>query len=297
MRRSLHRGGFTLIELLVVIAILGVLVGLLVPAVQKVREVAANTTDKNNLQQLGYGCVNFNMQKGQFPIGTWKEPVGPGVPGGNGKSVLGSNFFHIRPFIEQTKTLATTPIKLLQSPLDSRDPFQSNPPNRYGLTSYAFVEGIDSFDTKGIVIAGFGPPPSYTPVSFKVRPQDITDGQSTTLMIGPRPPSADTQWGLWAVLIKETPIDTQMAVANTVHPEQTSGPNGTGSPCPQGPAFFGPGNFNNNCDVHHFWSPSDIGGNFCMGDGSVRFFSYGTAPAVMLGAATRAGHENIDLDQ
>ena len=99
MKNSFKRGAFTLVELLVVIAIIGILIGMLLPAVQSVREAARNTQCKNNIRQIAIAAHNYESTNMRFPPGLLNESIDSQTDTDGTPQEMGI-LVHLLPFIE-----------------------------------------------------------------------------------------------------------------------------------------------------------------------------------------------------
>ena len=197
------RSGFTLIELLVVIAIIAVLIGLLLPAVQKVREAASTMSCKNNLKQIGLGFHQHHGSFGVFPSGglswTASRILNGDTPADYTEQTWGWAY-QILPYIEQDNLyrvpvdtdLACVPVKTYMCP-SLRGPtiklYTQNPTPDGSLRAMMDYVGNggswsnNSFTTPGASIDG---PivPSVSGSHRTVRLTDITKGTAYTLLVG-----------------------------------------------------------------------------------------------------------------
>jgi prepilin-type N-terminal cleavage/methylation domain-containing protein/prepilin-type processing-associated H-X9-DG protein len=296
------RNGFSLIELIVVIAILGLLMGLLLPAVQSVRQAGYSISCKNNLKQIGLATINYEMTYHQIPPYPVNIICNQTLVEVNHPHRAMSWRVALLPFVDQQSVwdatatayateftgsknqphvaLATV-VKVFVCPADGR---LSSPQRISGnrLVAYSSYMGVDGE-------LDLGHSAIYPGIFFLKRFQRVTDGLSNTIMIGERPPPDSFQAGNWYTSYEY---------------EQYAGPSHSmtipdlplivGDPCP-GNVVYRFGRTIDPCDRYHFWSLHFGGANFVFGDGSVRFLLYSSA-SIIRALATASKGDVVSID-
>ena len=310
------RAGFTLIELLVVIAIIGVLVGLLLPAVQAAREAARRTQCTNNLKQIGLalqtyvdthrvfppGYVSYYKRDGSDP-GTAEDDIGPGwawgsmiLPQMEQQPTFNAINFSVTLTLPDNATAQLMRINAYLCPSDSPKP--TVPVRNEGNTETVYTVGTSNY--VGVYGTGeIGAAPGRGNGTFyrnsRIGLQEITDGTSGTMVVGERSHNLSyVTWtgravGGWLFKTSSFEDGTDQFAAE---PEESFtmvlGPVGleNGPRTPNHPEAH----------VEDYWSRHPGGVNFAFGDGSVRYIKSSITPSVFQALATRAGNEVVSAD-
>jgi prepilin-type N-terminal cleavage/methylation domain-containing protein len=330
--RDRRRAAFTLIELLVVIAIIAVLIGLLLPAVQKVREAAARIKCQNNLKQIGVALHGYHDANNAFPPGYVDGNNNPNSTPDNDVGPGWGWAAYLLPFVEQdnlyrridfTRPVGTgvnagvsqQSLTIFQCP---SDPYQqafpvydssfTNPIATVAHGNYVGCAGwLECFSAAtGNVVSGAGDDglggvygPGGRGVFWRnsrTRIADVVDGLSNTILAGERSGN-------------HAPATWTGAVPGGRCPAWMAGQSSPYSP-PPGPAYdnadFGEALVLAHCNATHlpnadfpifdpdtFYSMHVGGANFLIGDGSVRFISSGVNPNTYQALSTIAGGEAL----
>jgi prepilin-type N-terminal cleavage/methylation domain-containing protein/prepilin-type processing-associated H-X9-DG protein len=294
------RRGFSLVELLVVLATLGVVVGLTLSAVQKVRAAAARTRCQNNLRQLALALHQYHDRQLALPAGF--------TPDGGPNSMRLSWHARVLPEIEQDALWQS----IVRADATDPAPYTSDfPPHRaiqrtpvaaffcpaipgaqvtvppdtqlvIAFTSYMGANGTDRFAGNGALF-----------FRSAVRLTDVSDGTSSTLLIGERPPPPNGLYGWWYGGIGDDGRGNVEVILGAG--ELNASPLGSGG-CPFGPYAFRSGDFRDDCARFHYWSAHPGGANFAFVDGGVRFLAYSVAD-ILPALATRAGGEVVVVSE
>ncbi len=224
------RCGFTLVELLVVIAIIGVLAGLLLPAVQATRESARRTQCQNNLRQLGIGLLRYHDQHDAFPVGCveWRS-------WGNTTNRQLAWSAYLLPYIEQQSLFdrldlskpfddpvnaesASTVLNVYLCP--SADQLLTLPHSARGPSHYGGIFGER-------IVPPNNPPKGVMLIDQAIRIPEILDGTSFTLIVGEDSRFPDGEWINGRNIFDQAyAINAAPEIENDMRSEHPGGANG-----------------------------------------------------------------------
>ncbi len=309
---SRRPAGFTLIELLVVIAIIAVLIGLLLPAVQKVREAANRMKCTSNLKNVGLALHQFHDTHGKFPPARINaSATAPVTVGGVTYRTQHSWAPFTLPYLEQDnlarrysfalewddpnpqqRSVIQTQLKILQCPSAKAD--RTAPANGGACSDYTPITGYaPALATVGRLVDQVGDPGGVMRANEMWRFADITDGTSQTIMFV-ECAGRNELWQAGRLVAPTGAAGGPWAAEGSPFVLRGAHPDGTRN-TPNPPSWTGTCavNCTNDNEVYAFHSG---GTNVMLADGSVRFLRADISIRVFARLVTRGGGEVISAN-